>query len=112
MFGLLGLAASIAAAVIGYTQARAFVRDRLRYVDAAQSGFAPILAGLGACMLASPVVALLPIVGAGTALGFGISLLSVQAYDFANTAFVAYVFVLNGACAVLASRGRAGRSDH
>ena len=73
MFGLLGLAASIAAAVIGYTQARAFVRDRLRYVDAAQSGFAPILAGLGACMLASPVVALLPIVGAGTALGFGIS---------------------------------------
>lgn len=73
MFGLLGLAASIAAAVIGYTQARAFVRDRLRYVDAAQSGFAPILAGLGACMLASPIVALLPIVGAGTALGFGIS---------------------------------------
>ena len=47
-----------------------------------------------------------------SALGFGISLLSVQTYDFANTAFVAYVFVLNGACAVLASRGRAGRSDH
>ena len=37
-------------------------------------------------------------------LGFGISFLSVQTYNFENTAFVAYVFILNGACAVLASR--------
>jgi hypothetical protein len=41
-----------------------------------------------------------------SALGFGVSLLSVQRYDFQNTAFVAYVFLMNGACAVLASRGR------
>jgi hypothetical protein len=38
--------------------------------------------------------------------GFGISLLSVQTYDFENTAFVAYVFIQNGALALLASRGR------
>jgi hypothetical protein len=38
--------------------------------------------------------------------GFGIGLLSVQSYDLENTAFVAYVFVLNGALAVLASRRR------
>lgn len=73
MFGLIALAASIAAAAIGYTQARAFVRERLRYVDAAQSGLAPIVAGLGAAMVAGPVVALLPIIGTGTALAFGVS---------------------------------------
>lgn len=39
-------------------------------------------------------------------LGFGISLLSVQVFTFETTAFVAYLFLLNGACAVLASRGR------
>ena len=38
--------------------------------------------------------------------GFGISLLSVQACTFASTAFVAYLFILNGAVAVLASRRR------
>jgi len=73
MLGLLGLAATFAVALIGYTQARAFVRERLRYVDAAQSGIAPILAGLGAAMIAVPVVALLPIVGGGTAVAFGLS---------------------------------------
>jgi hypothetical protein len=41
--------------------------------------------------------------------GFGMSLLSVQTYDFENAAFVAYVFVLNGAVALLASRGRKPR---
>ncbi len=38
--------------------------------------------------------------------GFGICVMSVQTYNFENAAFVAYVFVLNGACAVLASRNR------
>lgn len=73
MFELLALAASVAVAAIGYTQARAFVRERLRYVDAAQSGVAPILAGLGAAVVASPVVALLPFIGIGTAIAFGVS---------------------------------------
>ena len=41
-----------------------------------------------------------------SAFGFGISLLSVQTYNFENIAFVAYVFILNAAFAVLASRGR------
>lgn len=42
-------------------------------------------------------------------LGFGISFLSVQAYNFESTAFVAYLFAMNGACAILASRGRGAR---
>jgi len=39
-----------------------------------------------------------------SAFGFGTSFLSVQAYNFENAAFVAYVFLLNGALAVLAAR--------
>ena len=73
MFGLLALAASTAATFFGYTQARAFVRERLRFVTAAQSGWAPILAGGGAMLLAAPIVALLPLVGTGTAIAFGLS---------------------------------------
>jgi len=38
--------------------------------------------------------------------GFGISFLSVQTYNFENTAFVAYLFAMNGTFALLASRGR------
>ncbi len=73
MFGLLAIAASTAATFIGYTQARNFVRERLRFVTAAQSFWAPILAGAGAMAIAAPVVAILPIVGAGTAVAFGVS---------------------------------------
>jgi hypothetical protein len=41
-----------------------------------------------------------------SAVGFGISLLAVQTYDLQHAAFVAYIFVMNGTFAVLASRGR------
>lgn len=41
-----------------------------------------------------------------SALGFGISFLSIRAHTFEATAFVAYVFLLNASFAVLASRGR------
>lgn len=44
-----------------------------------------------------------------SAVGFGLSLLSVQAHTFENTTFVAYLFLLNGALAGLASRGRRPR---
>ena len=72
MFELIALAATIAAVIVGYTQARSFVREKLRFVDAVvQSRLAPILAGVGAAAIAAPLVALLPLVGAGTALLFG-----------------------------------------
>ena len=73
LFGLLALAASLAVTFVGYTQARTFMRERLRFTSAAQSIWAPILAGLGAMVIATPVVALLPLVGAGTAVAFGVS---------------------------------------
>ena len=73
MFGLIGLGAAGGAAVFGYLRSKAFVARRLRYVDAVQSPAAPIVAGLAATAIAAPVVWVLPIVGAGTAIAFGIA---------------------------------------
>ena len=73
MFFLLSFLVSMVLAIVGYSQARAFVFGRLRYVDAVHSKLAPIIAGVGAALLALPLVAILPWVGPGTALTFGIS---------------------------------------
>jgi hypothetical protein len=42
-------------------------------VDAVHSRLAPIVAGVGAALLALPLVAIIPFLGLGTALSFGIS---------------------------------------
>lgn len=57
--------------VFGYLKSRRFVRERLRFVDAVQKPVAPLVAGLAAAAVAAPVVWLLPVLGAGTALVFG-----------------------------------------
>ena len=72
MFELLGFAATAAATLGGYFQSRHFVRGRLTYVDAVQTPVAPLAAGVVATVVAAPVVWLLPIVGTGTALLFGL----------------------------------------
>lgn len=69
---MLTLIIALTAATIGYLQARSFVRTKLRFVDAAQSFFAPLIAGVGAAIIAAPIVWLLPVVGTGTALLFGL----------------------------------------
>lgn len=71
MFGLISFALTAAAVLVGFLGARAFTKDRLRYVDAVQKASAPVIAAVGAFVVALPVVALLPLVGAGTALLFG-----------------------------------------
>ena len=68
---LLTLAAAIAASAFGYLQSRRFVRRRLAYVDAVHNSVAPVLAGAAAFAVALPVVGILPLIGAGTALLFG-----------------------------------------
>lgn len=73
MLGLIGLSVTIAAVIIGYMNSRRFVRTRLRYVDAVQRWTAPLLAGLGAALVATPVAWLLPLVGSGTAVLFGLA---------------------------------------
>jgi hypothetical protein len=70
---LLAFAATIAAAAFGYVAARKYVRDRLKFVDAVQTLKAPILAGLIAWAVVTPITWLLPLVGTGTALLFGLS---------------------------------------
>ena len=72
MFMIISMAIAIAAAAIGYVQARSFVQNKLRFVDAVQHFAAPLLAGLAAMLIASPVVWLLPLVGKGTAILFGL----------------------------------------
>jgi len=74
MFELLALAAAGVAGGWGYISSRKFVRERLRYVDAVRKPVAPVVAGTVAALVAAPVVWLLPIVGAGTAVVFGVGI--------------------------------------
>ena len=73
MIELLALAATIAATAFGYVTARKFVRDRLKFVDGAQTLKAPIVAGLVAWAIAMPLTWFLPLIGTFTAILFGAS---------------------------------------
>jgi hypothetical protein len=73
MFGWIALIVTLAAAWLGYGTARRFVRDRLRYVDAALKPSTPVIVGIAAALAAAPVVWLLPIIKGGTALVFGLA---------------------------------------
>jgi hypothetical protein len=73
MFFMITVLVALIAGFVGYAQSRRFVSSRLRYVDAAQNRMLPFLAGIGATLLALPLV-FLPFIGAGTAvlLGLGV----------------------------------------
>ena len=73
MFELIALGLTGAAALGGYTQARKFVREKLRFVDSAHKPAAKFVAGAAATAVAVPIVWVLPIIGAGTAIAFGVS---------------------------------------
>lgn len=70
---IVSLAVALVVTTLGHRYAREMVSRKLRYVPAAQSTAAPFIAGVGATILALPVVALVPIIGVGTALVFGLS---------------------------------------
>jgi UDP-N-acetylmuramyl pentapeptide phosphotransferase/UDP-N-acetylglucosamine-1-phosphate transferase len=72
MFTIISMAIAIAVAAIGYLQAKSFVQSKLRFVDAVHHFAVPLLAGLAAILVATPVVWLLPLIGKGTAILFGI----------------------------------------
>jgi len=72
MLFILTVLIALTAGFVGYAQARRFVASRLRFVDAAQNRILPIIAGIGATVLALPVVFFLPLVGAGTAVALGL----------------------------------------
>lgn len=73
MFELIALGVTLGSVIVGYFGARRFVSQRLRFVDAVQKPGVPLVAGLGAALLAAPIVWALPLVGAGTAILFGAS---------------------------------------
>jgi len=72
LFSLAGLALTVTITLIGYWQARQFTQNRLRFVDAVHKGIAPVLAGVGAALVLAPVTWLVPFIGTGTALLFGV----------------------------------------
>jgi hypothetical protein len=76
MFGaavvLIGIGVATAATIFGYVQARSFTRRKLQFVDAAQSSYAPVIAGVGAVVVGS-IASILPFVTVGTALVFGLA---------------------------------------
>ena len=69
---ILWLVATGVATGAGYLWTKGFVRRRLRFVDALQKPAAPLVAGDAAAAVAAVPVALLPVVGAGTAILFGV----------------------------------------
>ena len=71
MFELIALGIAGAAGVFGHIKSRHFVGRRLRYTNIVETPGLGLWAGVGATVLAAPVVALLPIVGAGTAIVIG-----------------------------------------
>jgi hypothetical protein len=71
MFGLIAAGIAGVAGVYGHIKSRSFVGRRLRYTNLVETPALGLWAGVGATVLAAPVVAVLPIVGAGTAIVIG-----------------------------------------
>ena len=72
---LSGLIAAVIAGgtgVFAYIKSRKFVGQRLRYTSLVEKPAIGLFAGVGAVVLAAPLVALLPIVSAGTAIALGV----------------------------------------
>ena len=73
MFVMLGIFITFFITLAGFVVSQRFVENRLRYVDAVQRPYAPVVAGAVAGVVALPLVAIIPLIGPGTALLFGVS---------------------------------------
>ncbi|CAN5791617.1 hypothetical protein BH23GEM6_BH23GEM6_01600 [soil metagenome] len=71
MLELIALIAAASSTVAGYIWSRNFVQRRLTFVGAIHTPGIPILVGIGAAVLATPVAWILPLIGTGTAMVFG-----------------------------------------
>ena len=71
MFGLIAAGIAGATGVVGHIKSRQFVGQRLRYTKIVEKPALGLWAGVGATVVAAPLVAILPIVGAGTAIAIG-----------------------------------------
>lgn len=59
------------AGVAGHLKSRDFVHKRLRYTTLVEKPALGLVAGVATALVAAPLVAVLPIVGAGTAIALG-----------------------------------------
>ena len=71
MFELLGAGIAGVVGVYGHIKSRRFVGKRLRYTNLVEKPLLGLWAGVGATVVAAPIVAVLPLVGAGTAIAVG-----------------------------------------
>jgi len=71
MFGLIAAGIAGASGVFGHIRSRHFVGQKLRYTSVVEKPLLGVWAGVGATVIAAPLVAVLPIVGAGTAIAIG-----------------------------------------
>ena len=70
MFELIALGVAGAAGIFSHVKSRRFVGQRLRYTNLVETPALGLWAGVGATVLAAPLV-ILPFVGAGTAIVIG-----------------------------------------
>ncbi len=71
MLGLISLAVAGTAGVLGHVKSKDWVRRKLRYTTFVEKPGLGIMAGAATAIAAAPLVAVLPLVGAGTALALG-----------------------------------------
>ncbi len=71
MFEILSLALAVGVGVLSFGFARGFVRRRLRFVDGVYSPVVPVIAAVGAALVALPLT-LLPLITGFTAAVFGL----------------------------------------
>lgn len=73
MFFFLGILITFFVTLAGFVVSQRFVESRLRYVDAVQRPYAPLVAGVVAAVVAWPIAVIVPLIGVPTALLFGAS---------------------------------------
>lgn len=72
MFAFISLVLTLSVVYYGYTTARRFVRDRLRYVEGARKPHIPFLVAFAVLAVTVPIAAILPFIGVGSALALGV----------------------------------------
>ncbi|MCH1571224.1 MAG: hypothetical protein L7S64_07745 [Longimicrobiales bacterium] len=71
MLGLIAAGIAGVSGVVGHIKSRHFVGQKLRYTSLVEKPMLGVWAGVGATVLAAPVVAVVPLIGAGTAIAIG-----------------------------------------
>ena len=71
MLTLLGVGVAAVVGIVGHTRTRSFVGRRLRFTPIVEKPYLGVAVGVTATLVASPVVAVIRLVGLGTAIAFG-----------------------------------------